>query len=135
MRQKGLNFGVVVQALTRSKSRELAAIAPSSNEVAPSSQCMGESSTLSVKTPLPATKVEMTSQGSKLEEQPGDEDEFSDFLGEVFVTPTFESLQELLGVNRAVLIAEQKRDATLQNIKVGGSEGVAKKNVLYQKRW
>lgn len=134
LRQKGLNFGVVVQALTRSKARELAAIAPSSNEVAPSSQCMGESSTLSVKAPLPATVVEVTPQGSKLEEQPRDEDEFSDFLGEVFVPPTSESLQELLGVNRAALIAEQKRDATLQNIKLGGSEGVAKKNVLYQER-
>ncbi|XP_077551235.1 uncharacterized protein LOC144164862 [Haemaphysalis longicornis] len=79
LRQKGLNFGVVVQALTRSKARELAAIAPSSNGVAPSSQCMGESSTLSVKAPLPATVVEVTSQGSKLEEQPGDEGESASF--------------------------------------------------------
>lgn len=100
LRQKASTFGVVVQAVTCSKAKELAVRSPSSDEVASHSQCVGESSTPGVEAALPATGIEVTLQDSKLEESPGDKEEFSD-LGEGVVPLTSESLQKLLGANRA----------------------------------
>lgn len=136
LRERGLTLGEgVVQALTRSKARELAAKA--TVEEATARQTKNQPSPeLKVEGAVPRTKQsEVPVAQQKVPERVEDSPRaLEETAKELLVTPISENLNRLLGVGTASLIAEQKGDQTLKKLQYISSEGVAKRNVKFKER-
>lgn len=129
----------VVQALTRSKARELESQLVYDREPggSPKTKKKGE-------TPASVAEDEETRQPSETRNDSGDaggsresiqmesddrvEDEFQEIGGHV-VPPVTEKFRKLLRVDAVVLQAEQKADPSLETLSETEKDGVAKKNV------
>ncbi|XP_077492320.1 uncharacterized protein LOC144103494 [Amblyomma americanum] len=132
LRQKDLVFrDGTVYALTRSKARKIAAKAMPLE--ASSSVGTVESEPPDASGEVPATATEEVNILGWPESSKNCM-ELKEAFGELLITPASDSLQRLLGVDRSSLIAEQRADSTLQNLRCREEEGVAKKNVLFQER-
>ncbi|XP_077519779.1 uncharacterized protein LOC144129485 [Amblyomma americanum] len=132
LRQKDLVFGEgTVYALTRSKARKIAAKAMPLE----ASSSIG---TVEIEPPDASGEVlaTATEEVNILGRPESSKNcmELKEAYGELLITPASDSLQRLLGVDRSSLIAEQRADSTLQNLRCREEEGVAKKNVLFQER-
>lgn len=124
LRQKGIGFSEgIVQALTRSKARELAAQTVYKDPVADETASAAEPS-------LPGTKLDhpiMEPQNTISKERCKKPDE-SEASREV------ECTIKLLNVSPTELIVEQENDSTLRNLTPDAKEGVAKQNIQFTKK-
>lgn len=123
LRQRGIGFSEgIVQALTRSKARELAAQTVCKHPVAEET-AVAEPSLSSTKpeSPVEAAENTLTKKRCRKQDEPG-------------ASREVECTRKLLGVSPATLIGEQKKDSTLRNLTPDAKEGVAKRNIQFIKR-
>ncbi|KAM7308052.1 uncharacterized protein ISCGN_011687 [Ixodes scapularis] len=142
LREKGLSFSVgSVQALTRSKARDLATKFQYESECSDSAETACKEVTDektkdqadSAQAPVRKTDTEIT------EDEPSAAEDAQHLAGElgsegIALTPALASFQRLLSVERSTLIAEQEGDHSLQNLNECCQEGLARKNVTFHKR-
>lgn len=150
LRKKGLVFSErAVQALTRAKARQIAAevVSRGEDEFSPSSRSTsdGPSSPENAE-PISTEKRETArTQCSDAAGEPAegqnaegaDRDEAvceTEDRGGLLLSPSSRSFQNLLQVDREVLIERQKSDPSLKLLHDTAKEGISRRNVSYQRR-
>lgn len=133
LRERGQCFSVeVVQALTRSKARQLASQMTFDQQVDIAEPARDDQS----------TEPREQNEGSVQDESVGESDNVSTAQNETsgsedlgasctILPPTSKSFQALALVDRATLVSEQNSDPSLVNLRDNVKEGVSRKNIKF----
>lgn len=139
LRERGQKFGEgTVQALTRSKTRELAAqLSQNLGENTPESE---QTVPKSAETTVEEPRLAAVEAGGEIVEGKGGEDaeaEEPESVGDergLLSAPGSPSFERLLRVDRNSLSAEQKKDPSLARLHITAKEGISMRNVTIHEK-
>ncbi|KAK8769473.1 hypothetical protein V5799_014060 [Amblyomma americanum] len=136
LREKGLLFGEAsVQALTRSRVRELAAKAVVAGPTLSNNEKGSEAQQADIQSTSELNKIEPVAlKAPGTGEETPDTGKLEELSADLLIAPTSDGLNRLLKVSRSALIAEQKKDGSLENMRCNVKEGIAKKNARFVER-